>query len=992
MLFLLLPAAAQALLHATTLTKRTVSLGAVPGRNDDGLRATKPGVFHEENVEALLEQELEDLHVSHHATAPATPTFVYDFGAEKTDGDGSMKELLGGKGANLAAIAKLGLPCPPGFTITTEVCRYFYDHDFQYPGTLGREVEASLERLERVGGKKFGDSRNPLLVSVRSGARKSMPGMMDTVLNLGLNDATVRGLAESTGDPRFAWDCYRRFVAMYGDVVLGVKGDEVSGCPFDEIMEDLKKERRVTEDNDLSVNDLRDLVERYKTLIKKETKTDFPQDPYEQLWYAIGAVFGSWENDRARLYRQKYGIPSEWGTAVTVQTMVFGNKGDDSATGVAFTRNPATGENELYGEYLINAQGEDVVAGVRTPKPISQLADEMPESYRTLQNVRKILEANFHEMQDLEFTVEHGHFYLLQTRDGKRTGLAATRIAYEMVEDGILTSTKNAVERIPPDSIGSLLAPTFDPMALRKGKAVTSGLPAGPGAATGHVTFSATGAELLAKDGKKAVLCRVETTPDDLRGMLAAEGVLTTRGGVSSHAALVARQMGKVCVCGAGDVSIDYEKATMTLPGNIVFKEGDAISIDGTTGKVYKGVIPTAPSEVQQVLNGDLKAEDSKTYHMFDSILKWADEVRTLEIRANVDTPKQAELAVKLGAQGVGLCRTEHMFFEGDRLDLFRHVILAGGVDEEAERRAALAKLLPMQRQDFYGMLKALQGRPLTVRLLDPPLHEFTPHDTGSIANLAETLQVPFEKVNERCAALREANPMLGHRGCRLAISFPEVCEMQSRALFEAAKMAMNDGISVDLEIMVPFVGFKAELDHQVQLIKDTAESIDPNIPFKVGTMIELPRAALTAGEIAETAEFFSFGTNDLSQMTLGMSRDDSSSFLPTYLNHEVVHHNPFSTIDQTGVGQLVGIAVARGTQTRPDLHLGACGEHAGDPKSIEFFHNVGLHYVSCSAPRVPIARLAAAQAVLRNPTNNHHGPAKKTLFVNTPPASHSSK
>jgi len=930
----------------------------------------------DEAVEAMLEQQLDEMHVLQQQPKQevAVPTYVYDFGVHKTDGDGTMKELLGGKGANLAAVAKLGLPCPPGFTLSTEVCRYFYQNDRQYPPELARQVAASMTRLEEASGgnKKFGDGKNPLLVSVRSGARKSMPGMMDTVLNLGLNDETVRGLAAASSGEDFAYDCYRRFLAAYADVVLGVKPKEDEVNPFDAVL--------LLE----GLTDGKAIVERYKAIIKERTGADFPQDPYEQLWFALSAVFGSWENERARLYRQKYGIPSDWGTAVNVQTMVFGNAGTTSATGVAFTRNPATGENELYGEYLVNAQGEDVVAGVRTPRPISELEKDMPESYETLSKVRETLETNFRDMQDLEFTIENGTFYLLQTRDGKRTGLAATRIAYEMVEEGILEDANAALLRIPPDSLGSLLAPTFDYSFVKKeGPPLTSGLPAGPGAATGHITFSANGAELLAKQGNKAILCRHETTPDDLRGMLSSEGVLTTRGGVSSHAALVARQMGKVCVCGAGDIAIDYEKGTLTIYGGEpkkkikVLKEGEAISIDGSTGAVYAGVIPTAPSEVNRVLAGDLPASESKTYQMFESILSWADNSRRLSIRANVDTPKQAELAVKLGAEGVGLCRTEHMFFEGERLDLFRRVILAA--DDGEERKKALAKLLPLQRQDFFEMLAVLEGRPLTVRLLDPPLHEFTPHDTGSIANLAENLQVPFDRVNERCAALREANPMLGHRGCRLAISYPEICETQARALFEAADLALKSGSTeeVNLEIMVPFVGFKAELDHQVAIIKRVAQEVNPKIPFKVGTMIELPRAALTAGDIAETAEFFSFGTNDLSQMTLGMSRDDSSSFLPTYLDHEVVHHNPFSTIDQIGVGQLVGIAVARGKQARPDLHLGACGEHGGDPQSIHFFHNAGLHYVSCSAPRVPIARLAAAQANLQAPRGNlQHGKA----------------
>jgi len=890
---------------------------------------------------------------------------VFDFGAEKTDGDGSQRSLLGGKGANLAAMAKIGLPVPPGFTISTEVCTYYYANDRTYPTTMDAEVRASVARVERAVGKRFGDADDPLLVSVRSGARDSMPGMMDTVLNLGLNDETVVGLARRTGNERFALDCYRRFIAMYGDVVLGVQSrHENDHEPFDAVMEELKAERNKKDDLELTSDDLRELVERFKALIVERTGAEFAQDPYEQLWGAIGAVFGSWENDRAKLYRQRYGIPAEWGTAVNVQAMVFGNLGETSATGVCFTRSPTNGENVFWGEYLVNAQGEDVVAGIRTPKPIEEMKVEMPDSYADLEEVRGILETKFTDMQDIEFTIQEKKLYVLQTRNGKRTGLAAVRIAYEMVHSGLIDE-KTALRRIPADSISSLLAPTFASDAVRDATPLATGLPAGPGAATGHVTFTAFGAEALQREGKKAVLCRVETTPEDLRGMIAAEGILTTRGGVSSHAALVARQMGKVCVCGAHDITIDYTRGVLSIGGTSL-REGDFISIDGTSGHIYAGSVPTAASEINQVLKGQLEPESSYTYEIFQTVMAWADKYRKLKIRTNVDTPRQAQLAMKLGAEGIGLCRGEHMFFEGDRINYMRKMILA---DDDTARRRAANKLMPQQRDDFYGMLKAVNGLPITIRLLDPPAGEFLPHESSAKLALAEKFGMSFDYISHRVNELNEVNPMLGHRGVRLSISYPEIAEMQARAIFEAAAQVVAEGDAVDVEVMVPFVGFKSELDDQVALIHQVAAEVMAyrkiNFDYKVGTMIELPRAALTADEIAETAEFFSFGTNDLTQTALGMSRDDVGSFFRKYTEKDILSRNPFSTIDQVGVGQLVKIAVDRGKSTRPDIKLGICGEHGGDPASIAFFHAVGLQYVSCSPPRVPVARLAAAQAAL---------------------------
>ncbi|WP_309382847.1 pyruvate, phosphate dikinase [Cerasicoccus frondis] len=899
-------------------------------------------------------------------TAAKAVQYVYEFG-RKTQGNSKMKELLGGKGANLAEMARIKLPVPPGFTITTEVCTYFYDNKLSYPKTLEAEVKAAVANIEKQTKKVFGDEENPLLFGVRSGARESMPGMMDTILNLGLNDKTVVALAEKSGNERFAYDCYRRFIQMYGDVVMGVQvDDEDAHEPFEEVLHGLKKELGVENDTDLTAENLKELIKRYQALIKKFTNSSFPQDVYEQLWGAVGAVFSSWQNERAILYRQKYGIPAEWGTAVNVQTMVFGNMGDTSATGVAFTRDPANGENVFYGEYLINAQGEDVVAGVRTPHEIAKLAEEMPAAHAELEEVRAKLEQHFTDMQDFEFTVEDNKLYMLQTRNGKRTGLAAVRIAYEMVKEKLIDDA-TAVKRIPADSISSLLVPIFDTAELKKAKPLTTGLPAGPGAAAGHIVYSAAAAEAQVAKGNKVVLCRVETSPEDLRGMIAAEGILTSRGGVSSHAALVARQMGKVCVCGANEVVIDYGKKTLTV-GKTILREGDFISIDGTTGEIYAGAMATAPSEVSQVFNGKLKPAKSYTFKMFDQVMKWADKYRTMGVRTNADTPAQSKQAVAFGAEGIGLCRTEHMFFEGDRITFMREMILA--TDEDG-RRKALKKLLKFQRNDFKGLFKAMEGRPVTVRLLDPPLHEFLPHDDSSRRAIAEALNVTPEFISDRVKALHEQNPMLGHRGCRLGITYPEITEMQARAIFEAAAACLTakKKIKVSPEIMIPLVGFKKELDLQVEVVHRVAAEVQEKkgvkIPYMVGTMIEIPRAALTADQIAETAEFFSFGTNDLTQTTLGMSRDDVGTFLPDYKELDILPQNPFDSIDQTGVGQLVQMGVEKGRSTRPDIKLGICGEHGGEPNSVKFCHKVGLNYVSCSPPRVPVARLAAAQAAL---------------------------
>jgi pyruvate,orthophosphate dikinase len=899
------------------------------------------------------------------------PRYVYYFGDGQADGSGGMKSLLGGKGANLHEMTRIGLPVPPGFTITTEVCTHFYAHNRTYPRELEAKVVAALAKVENSVGKKFGDKERPLLVSVRSGARDSMPGMMDTILNLGMNDQVVEIIAKNTNNARFAWDSYRRFLQMYGDVVMGVQkrpGEDHE--PFETVIEHLKDERYGKHDFPdvrLRAADLKELVQRFKTLIKERTGKSVPQDPQAQLWCAIGAVFGSWMNDRAIVYRQKYDIPAEWGTAVNVQAMVFGNVGDTSATGVAFTRDPASGERVFYGEYLINAQGEDVVAGVRTPHPIAHLAQEMPAAHKALMKFRAQLEKHFKDMQDLEFTVEENRLYILQTRNGKRTGHAAVRIAVEMVDEKLITK-KEAVRRVPADSLAHLLAPIFDRHSALSAKKIGSGLAAGPGAASGHVVFSAEEAVRRADKGDKVVLARIETSPEDLRGMIAAEGILTSRGGVSSHAALVARQMGKVCVCGATGIHIDYEKRTLSADG-VTLKQGDYISIDGTTGDVFVGEVATAPSEIVQVLvDRSLDPKKSAMYQQYSRLIGWADGWRRLDVRTNADTPEQVRNAVAFGAQGIGLCRTEHMFFEGDRIDAMREMILAGTKDERAR---ALAKLLPYQRADFTGIFTALKGLPATIRFLDPPLHEFLPNDHAQQNELANKLGVAVEQIARRVHELHEFNPMLGHRGCRLGIVYPEISEMQARAIFEAAAEVQAKGIKVRPEIMIPLVGFPRELKLQIEIVRrvagDVAKETNTKFNYLVGTMIEIPRAALVADQIAHDAEFFSFGTNDLTQTTLGMSRDDSGSFLPAYAELDIVDSNPFASIDQKGVGRLMEITRDFGRKTRPNIKLGICGEHGGEPASVKFCHRLGLDYVSCSPFRIPIARLAAAQAALES-------------------------
>jgi pyruvate,orthophosphate dikinase len=900
-----------------------------------------------------------------------TPQYVYYFGDGHADGAGNMKPLLGGKGANLHEMTRIGLPVPPGFTITTEVCSYFYVHNRSYPSELKAQVANALARIEKSVGKKLGDNERPLLVSVRSGARDSMPGMMDTILNLGMNDEVVETVAKKTKNARFAWDSYRRFLQMYGDVVMGVQkrpGEDHE--PFESVIENLKDQRYGKHDFPdvkLTPADLTELVKRFKALIKERTGKSFPQNPQAQLWGALGAVFGSWMNDRAIVYRRKYGIPHEWGTAVNVQAMVFGNMGKTSATGVAFTRDPASGEKVFYGEYLINAQGEDVVAGVRTPHPIADLAEEMPAAHKELMKVRTTLEEHFKDMQDLEFTVEENRLYILQTRNGKRTGHAAVRIAVDMVGEKLI-SKKEAVRRIPADSLAHLLAPIFDRRSASNAKKIGSGLAAGPGAASGHVVFSAEEAVARSEKGEKVVLARIETSPEDLRGMIAAEGILTSRGGVSSHAALVARQMGKVCVCGATGIQIDYQKRTLSANGTSL-KQGDYISIDGTAGEIFAGEVTTAPSEIVQVLvDRSLDAKKSITYQEYSKLMKWADDFRTLGVRTNADTPEQVTIGVAFGAEGIGLCRTEHMFFEGDRIDAMREMILAGTKDERAR---ALAKLLPYQREDFAGIFTALDGLPATIRFLDPPLHEFLPNDHAQQNELANRLGVPVEHISRRVHELHEFNPMLGHRGCRLGIVYPEISEMQARAIFEAVAEVQRKGIKVRPEIMIPLVGFPRELKLQIDIVRRVAEAIaqkrKTKFNYLVGTMIEIPRAALVADQIARDAEFFSFGTNDLTQTTLGMSRDDSGSFLPAYAELDIVDANPFASIDQKGVGRLMEITRDLGRKTRPDIKLGICGEHGGEPASVKFCHRLGLNYVSCSPFRIPIARLAAAQAALED-------------------------
>ena len=905
--------------------------------------------------------------------------YVYTWGAGKADGDGGMKALLGGKGANLAEMTRIGLPVPPGFTITTEVCTYYYANRRSYPASLQSQMEAGVANMEKIMGCKFGDAKGmPLLVAVRSGARDSMPGMMDTILNLGLNDETVKSLAAATKNERFAWDCYRRFVQMYGDVVLGVQKREGEDHePFEVVIEEFKHQKyhRDIVDSDLTAADQQELVKRFKALVKERTGKSFPSNPWDQLRGAAGAVFGSWMNDRAIVYRRKYNIPAEWGTAVNVQAMVYGNTGDKSGSGVAFTRNPANGANEFYGEFLINAQGEDVVAGVRTPEPVINMKKQMPKSYAELMKVRAILEKHFKDVQDVEFTVQDGKLFMLQTRNGKRTAAAALKFSMDMVKEKLI-DWKTAVLRNPAEQLDQLLAPIFDAADVKKAKAIATGLPAGPGAASGKIYLNADRAAAAEAKGEKVLLVRNETSPEDLRGMIAAEGILTAKGGVSSHAALVARQMGKVCVCGASAVEINYEKLTVTASGQ-KFKEGDYLSIDGTSGTVYGGQLKTAPSEIiTGIVSNDKAARKTEKFKSFLQLMEWCSKVTKLGVRTNADTPEQTRIAMAFGATGIGLTRTEHMFFEGDRIDAMREMILA---TTEKARRAALAKLLPFQREDFTGIFKTLKGFPATIRLLDPPLHEFLPHTKEQQLDLSKKIGISVEKIIQRVAELHEFNPMLGHRGCRLGIAYPEITEMQARAVFEAAANVAKKKIPVKPEVMIPLVGFQKEFDLQAEIVHRVAKEVmtekKVKFDYQVGTMIEVPRGALTADEIAKGAEFFSFGTNDLTQTALGISRDDMGAFLMPYTEAEVFKKNPFATLDSTGVGQLMEIAVAKGRKTRPNIKLGICGEHGGDPDSVKFCHKLGLNYVSCSPYRVPVARLAAAQAAIED---EKAAPAKK--------------
>jgi pyruvate,orthophosphate dikinase len=900
---------------------------------------------------------------------------IYFFGGGKAEGNKEMKNLLGGKGANLAEMTNIGVPVPAGFTITTEVCTEFYKNGRKLPKGLEDEMKAAVAKMEKLSGLKFGDSKNPLLVSVRSGSRASMPGMMDTILNLGLNEDAVAGLAKASGNERFAWDSYRRFIAMYGDVVLDMKpANKEDHDPFDAILGRVKKEKGVEVDSDLDAETLKEIVAEFKSEIKAKKGVDFPTSAIDQLRGAIMAVFNSWENDRAVVYRRLNNIPAEWGTAVNVQAMVFGNKGDDSATGVCFTRNPATGENDFYGEFLINAQGEDVVAGIRTPEKIIELQKTFPKAYKELLDIRKKLEKHYKDMQDIEFTIEGSKLYMLQCRAGKRTGFAGVRIAVEMVEEKLIDKNE-ALRRVEPEALNQLLRPVFEPAgkaaAVKEGRLLASGLPAGPGAATGRIVFFADDAEAWKARGEQLVLVRHETSPEDIRGMDASEGFLTAFGGMTSHAALVARQMGKVCIVGCDALSFDYHARTMTVKtanGTKVFKEGDWISIDGFTGEVLEGRVATTPSEVIRVLiEKNLDANEAPVYQQYARLMGWADAVRRLRVRANADQPDQATSSVAFGAEGIGLCRTEHMFFGEEKIGLMREMIVA---ETEKERRSALDRLLPLQREDFAGIFKAMGGLPVTVRTLDPPLHEFLPHDEAGTVELARATGKSLEKIKARIADLHESNPMLGHRGCRLGISYPEITEMQARAIIEAACDVAEDGIQVEPEIMIPLVGTKKELDLQASLVRETAEKVfserGVRVKYLVGTMIEIPRAAVTAGKIAETAEFFSFGTNDLTQTTFGLSRDDVPKVLASYIQRGVFTVDPFVSIDREGVGGLMKQAVAGGRGVKPKLKLGICGEHGGDPSSVEFCHEIGLDYVSCSPYRLPIARLAAAQAVLR--------------------------
>jgi len=894
---------------------------------------------------------------------------VYSFGGGAAEGSAGMKNLLGGKGAGLAEMSNLGVPVPAGFTITTEVCTEYYNNKKQFPAGLDKDVDAAMKKVEKIMGSVFGDSDNPLLVSVRSGARVSMPGMMDTVLNLGLNDKTIKGIIKKSGNERFAWDSYRRFIQMYGDVVMGLKpesNDEID--PFEEVMEKIKHEKGYTSDLELNVDDLKDLVKRFKALIKAKLKRPFPDDPQEQLWGAIGAVFGSWDNERAILYRKMNGFDDSWGTAVSVVAMVFGNMGNTCGTGVAFTRDPATGEKNFFGEYLINAQGEDVVAGIRTPQQITSagskkwakengiaekerkekfpsLQEYMPKAYKQLEDVYLKLENHYKDMQDIEFTIQNENLWMLQTRTGKRTAAAAVNIAVDMVNEKLIDK-KTALLRIEPASLDQLLHPTFDPKA--KKEIIAKGLPASPGAASGKIVFNADDADEWNSRGEKVILARIETSPEDLKGMNAAQGILTARGGMTSHAAVVARGMGKCCVSGCGALDINYSARTMKV-GEKVIREGDFISIDGSTGDVMLGKVNTI---------------DAKLSGNFGTIMKWAEEYKKLAVRTNADTPRDALVARKFGAQGIGLCRTEHMFFEGDRIKAVREMILAENLEG---RKKALKKLLPIQKKDFIGILNAMESYGVTIRLLDPPLHEFVPHDEESQNEMAQEMGISLEKVKARVASLHEFNPMLGHRGCRLGITYPEITEMQAQAIFEAACELKKKGVDVKPEVMVPLVGTVKELISQKKIIVETAEKImkakKVTIDYQVGTMIEIPRACVTADEIATEAEFFSFGTNDLTQMTFGYSRDDAGVFLPEYVDKKILPVDPFKVIDRDGVGKLMKEGVEKGRKVRKDLKIGICGEHGGDPNSVEFCHILGLNYVSCSPFRVPIAILAAAQA-----------------------------
>jgi pyruvate,orthophosphate dikinase len=904
---------------------------------------------------------------------PKQARVVFAFGGGRADGNAKMKNLLGGKGANLAEMAGLGLPVPPGFTISTDVCTYFYEHGNTYPTGLDRDVTRQLARVEELVGRGFGDPQNPLLVSVRSGARASMPGMMDTILNLGLNDETVQGLIEQSGDRRFAYDCYRRFVQMYGDIALGLKPEtKTENDPFEVIIEKKKHERGVRLDTELTADDLRELVTEFKAAVQQRRGVEFPDDPREQLWGAIGAVFGSWNNPRAIAYRKLNNIPDDWGTAVSVQAMVFGNMGADSGTGVAFTRDPATGANDFYGEFLMNAQGEDVVAGIRTPLPIKDLERENPKIYAQLLKIRRTLERHYREMMDIEFTIQQGTLYMLQCRVGKRTAVASVRTAVDMARERLITHSE-AVSRVEPERLNELLRPVFAPAeksrAISENRLLARGLNAGPGAATGRVAFHADDAEEMAARGEAVILTRIETSPEDIRGMNAARGILTARGGMTSHAALVARQMGKVCVAGCEALLIDYESATMRMAGRQeVIRQGDYLSIDGFTGEVFLGEVANTPSEIVQVLiDRTLEPEKAPVYQLYAQIMKWADRVRRLGVRANADQPDQCTQAVAFGAEGVGLCRTEHMFFGEGKIGPMREMILSETVEQ---RRAALAKLLPLQRADFEGIFREMNGRPVTIRTIDPPLHEFLPHDEAEQRALAAEMGIPFERVRDRVAALHEVNPMLGFRGCRLGIVYPEITEMQARAIFEAAVAVKQAGTPVEPEVMIPLVGHVKELKLQEEIVRRVAAEVvrDTGVRFKylVGTMIEVPRGAISADEIGSVAEFFSFGTNDLTQTTLGVSRDDAARFLVPYVDKfDIYPKDPFQSLDQAGVGALMQIAVEKGRAARPKIKMGICGEHGGDPDSVIFCDRLGLDYVSCSPFRVPIARLAAAHAVL---------------------------